>query len=158
MREAVVAIGGTFDRLHDGHKSLLLESFRLGERVIVGLTSDAYVKKAGKVGVDLYGERRRGLRRFLESEGLLGRAKIVKINDRFGPVVEDSAISCIVVTEETLETALEANRARAEKGMAPMKVHTIGMVMAIDRLPISSSRIRKGELDGHGDPVERKPE
>ncbi len=150
MREGVVAVGGTFDSLHDGHKALILEAFRLGERVVVGLTSDAYVKKVGKVGAARYGERRRGLMNYLESNGLADRAAVVKIGDRFGPTTEDAEISCIVVTEETRGTALEANRLRAKKGMNPMKIRIIDMVLAKDNGLISSSRIRRGEVDEHG--------
>jgi cytidyltransferase-like protein len=156
MREGVAAVGGTFDRLHDGHKALILEAFRLGERVVIGITSDAYVKKAGKVGVAPYGERRRGLLSFLESNDLSDRATLVKISDRFGPTAEDAEISCIVVTKETRETASKANRIRLKKGMNPMKTHIIDMVMARDNSPISSSRIRKGELDVHGNPLSQR--
>jgi pantetheine-phosphate adenylyltransferase len=150
MREAVAAVGGTFDRLHDGHKALILEAFRLGDKVIIGLTSDAYVKKAGKEGVARYLARRKRLMDFLVSNGLSHRAAVVEIADRFGPIVEDPAIACIVVTEETQEAAVEANRLRAKKGLIQMDIHSIGMVTAKDGLPISSSRIRTGELDEHG--------
>jgi pantetheine-phosphate adenylyltransferase len=155
MRAAVAAVGGTFDRLHDGHKALILEAFRLGDKVIIGLTSDAYVKKAGKVGVASYQARRKRLMDFLVSSGLSDRAAVVKIADRFGPTVDDPAIACIVVTEETREAAVQANRLRAKKGLVPMKIHTIGMLVAKDSLPISSSRIRKGEVDEHGNRLSR---
>ncbi len=153
MREGATAVGGTFDRLHDGHKALLHEAFRRGKKVIVGLTSDSYVQKEGKVGVAPYARRRRELLSFLEAEGLVGRAKIVEITDRFGPILEDAGITDIVVTGETCETALEANRLREKKGMAPMKIHMVEMVLAKDKCPISSSRIRQGELDRQGKQV-----
>lgn len=158
MREEVVAVGGTFDRLHDGHRALIVEAFRLGHRVIIGITSDSYVKKSGKSGVAGYGERRKGVLSFLKSSGLVDRSVLVKINDRFGPIVDDASITCIVATEETRDTAVEANMLRARKGIAPMKIHTICMVLAKDNLPISSSRIRKGELDEHGNPLSQAPD
>jgi cytidyltransferase-like protein len=156
MSAMVVAIGGTFDQLHDGHKALILEAFRLGERVVIGLTSDTYVKKEGKVGVARYGERRRRLLSYLKSNSLANRATLVKIDDRFGPTIQNAEISCIVVTEATREAALEANQLRAKNGMKPMKIHTIDLVLARDNHPISSSRIRKGEINEHGSPQSQR--
>ena len=44
-RFKTVATGGTFDILHEGHYALLSRSFQLGERVIIGITSDKYALK-----------------------------------------------------------------------------------------------------------------
>ncbi|MEM2081946.1 MAG: adenylyltransferase/cytidyltransferase family protein, partial [Candidatus Bathyarchaeia archaeon] len=32
-----VAVGGTFDELHKGHKALLMKAFEIGTRVLIGL-------------------------------------------------------------------------------------------------------------------------
>lgn len=74
----------------------------------------------------------------------------MKIEDRFGPTTEDQAISSIVVTKETYGTAVEANQLRVARGTKPMKIRVVDMVLAKDKLPISSSRIRGGEIDEHG--------
>lgn len=150
MKKGVAAVGGTFDLLHDGHRALLLEAFRIEDRVIVGLTSDPFARASGKTRVATYRERRDRLLKFLASQGLAKRARIVKIEDRFGPTAGDHAISSIVVTAETRGTAEEANRLRAAKGIGPMRIHVIDKVIAEDGLPISASRIRSGELDEHG--------
>ena len=41
----IAATGGTFDYLHAGHKEFLKNIFNHAEKVVVGLTSDAYVQK-----------------------------------------------------------------------------------------------------------------
>ena len=40
----VTLVGGTFNSFHRGHEKLLRAAYRTGERVIIGVTSDAYVK------------------------------------------------------------------------------------------------------------------
>ena len=37
-----VAVGGTFDKFHDGHKKLLSTAFEIGDKVEIGVTSDAF--------------------------------------------------------------------------------------------------------------------
>jgi cytidyltransferase-like protein len=41
----LIAIAGTFDRLHKGHRFFISQAFNLGKKVIIGLTSDEYVEK-----------------------------------------------------------------------------------------------------------------
>ncbi len=150
MDRGVVAVGGTFDRLHEGHRAILLEAFHLGDKVIIGVTSDRFVEESGKSGVAPYGKRRLSLLRFLRSQGLAAKTTIVKLEDPFGPITTEPEITCIVVTKATAENAKEANRRRALAGLRPMRICIVEMVLARDRLPISSSRIRAGEIDQHG--------
>src|SRR5438132_5532905 len=39
----LVALGGTFDLLHAGHRHLLSEAFKLGDTVLIGVTRDQLV-------------------------------------------------------------------------------------------------------------------
>ncbi|HPM27160.1 MAG TPA: adenylyltransferase/cytidyltransferase family protein, partial [Methanothrix sp.] len=47
---ARVAVGGTFDPIHDGHIALLRRAFELGRggEVIIGLTSDEMARASRK--------------------------------------------------------------------------------------------------------------
>ena len=37
-----VAVGGTFDKFHYGHRSLIAKAFEIGENVEIGVTSNVF--------------------------------------------------------------------------------------------------------------------
>ena len=76
--------------------------------------------------------------------------QIQELNDPYGTTITDSSIDAIVVSEETEPTAFKINEIRKERGMKPIDIITIRMVLADDGKPISSTRIRKGEIDKKG--------
>jgi pantetheine-phosphate adenylyltransferase len=146
-----VAVGGTFDELHRGHKILLLKSFEIGERVLIGLCSDEFVKKLEKPHLTApYEERLKELKNFLVSLGVAERAEVIPLNNPFGPTVTDTCIEALVVSEETKSTASRINEQRAKKELNPLAIVTINMVPSEDCSPISTTRIRRGEIDREG--------
>jgi pantetheine-phosphate adenylyltransferase len=44
----VVATGGTFDEIHTGHVMLLAKAFEVGNKVIIGISSDEFALKEVK--------------------------------------------------------------------------------------------------------------
>jgi pantetheine-phosphate adenylyltransferase len=144
-------MGGTFDVLHRGHRKLLKEAFSVGRKVMIGVTSDAFVRRLHKPHkVDPYVDRKRDLERLLSRWRLISRAQIVPLDDRFGPTVSSSTIRALIVSKRTIETAHEINRIRRKKGLKPLDVIPIDLIMADDRRPISSTRIRRGRIDREG--------
>jgi pantetheine-phosphate adenylyltransferase len=149
--ERVVALGGTFDHLHRGHKSLIRKALQLGDRIIIGLSSDEYLSRWRKGhSVNSYEKRLEKLKSFLSELNVLNRVTIVPLDDPFGPSVSDSAISVLVVTTDTLKRALEINKIRISKGLPPLQIYVCDFVLADDGKPISSTRIRKGMIDEEG--------
>ena len=145
-----VATGGTFDHLHKGHAALLARSFNLGDTVIIGVTSDAFASKRGKSPDQPFAERADNLERFLRS-GFPGRKYIIaKLDDYFGPGIASAEVGAIVVTRETASRVPLANELRRAKGYPPLEVEIVDYVLADDGKPISSTRIRKGEIDPEG--------
>ena len=66
-----VAVGGTFDELHRGHKALLDMAFEVGDKVVIGLSSDTFVSKMGKPHKTAsYDERLKELLTFLADSDL----------------------------------------------------------------------------------------
>ena len=146
-----VAVGGTFDEFHKGHQALLKKAFEVGNRVLIGLCSDDFVKKLRKPhNIASYEKRLEELKRFLRKRGVLERAEIFPLNDPYGVTVSRNRIDAIVVSKETEPRAHEINKTRKAEGMPPLKIAVIGMILSEDYFPISSTRIWLGEIDREG--------
>ncbi len=143
-----VALGGTFDPIHDGHAVLLGKAFEVAEEVLIGLASDEMA--AHKEGtIKPFPERKRNLERYLKDRGWT-RYRIEEIHQRFGPADRIEDLQGIVVSPETGETAFDLNEGRKKRGLAPLEILKVAYLPAEDGLPVSSTRIRKGEMDGAG--------
>jgi cytidyltransferase-like protein len=150
-RYRLVAMGGTFDVLHRGHRKLLRQAFAIGRKVMIGITSDNFARYLHKPHkVDPYAKRKGDLERLLSRWGVLSRAKIVPLMDRYGPTVRVSTIQALVVSRRTLRTAYEINGRRKARGLKPLDIDPIDLILADDRRPISSTRIRRGRIDREG--------
>ena len=146
-----VAVGGTFDELHKGHKILLTKAFEVGETVLIGLCTDEFVKKMGKPHVTApYEVRLKELQAFLKKSSLNGKAEIIPLNDPYGNTLRDKCIEALVVSEETEKIAIKINQKRSEVQLPPLTIVTISMVPAENYKPISTTRIRQGEMDREG--------
>lgn len=146
-----VAVGGTFDELHRGHKALLNKAFEIGEKVVVGLSSDEFVLKMGKAHKTAsYAERLKDLEVFLKKSGLAKKSEIVPLNDPYGLTISGKSLDALVVSKETESIADKINKIRAQAGLAPLKIVAVHMVLAENSSPISTTRIRKGEIDRNG--------
>jgi pantetheine-phosphate adenylyltransferase len=151
-----VAVGGTFDEFHKGHKVLLVKAFEIGEHVLIGLCTDEFVEKMGKPHTTAsYEARLKELRAFLKALGLSDKPEIVPLNDPYGVTVIDTCIQALVVSEETEKTALKINQKRNEAQLLPLTIVTISMVPAENCKPISTTRIREGEIDREGHLLKR---
>jgi len=146
-----VAVGGTFDELHRGHKALINKAFEIGERVVIGLSSDAFVSKMSKPHkTATYDERRSELEVFLIDSGLVRRFEIVPLNDPYGQTMSLDGLEALVVSQETQRTAVKINEKRQRAGLPLLEIITVDMIPAENLAPISTTRIRRGEIDRNG--------
>ncbi len=146
-----VAVGGTFDELHKGHRRLLAKAFEIGEIVLIGLCTDDFVRKMGKPHITApYEVRLRELQDFMKKSKLNAKTEIIPLNDPYGNTLTDKCIEALVVSEETEKIALKINQKRSQRQLPPLKIITINMVPAENYIPISTTRIREGEIDREG--------
>ena len=146
-----VAVGGTFDELHSGHKALLSRAFEVGEKVVIGLTSDEFVAQISKPHKTAsYDERRQSLEAYLTQKGLIGCAQIVPLIDSYGLMLSNSDIVALIVSEETQKIGQIINQKRGALGYRSIELVVVDMVPAQNHHPISTTRIRSGEIDHTG--------
>ncbi len=79
----------------------------------------------------------------------IDRATIKPIKDKYGPSIRGE-FDAIVISPETKPTAEEINDKRRQNMKKPLKIVQIPFVLANDGAHISSSRIRKKEIDENG--------
>jgi pantetheine-phosphate adenylyltransferase len=140
-----VAVGGTFDKFHDGHKKLLSTAFELGDQIEIGVTSDAFGGLKGDI--DSCKERMGNLKLFFDDKS---NFNVVPLEDPFGTTIFEEDFDAIVVSQETEPNAEKINDIRLSKGMNALDIVVVSFVLAEDGNPISSTRIRRGEINKNG--------
>lgn len=141
-----VAVAGTFDVLHDGHKALLDRAFSFGEHVAIGLTSDRMASEGRSVHVP-YHLRRKALEEHLAE---FRDYEVFEIDDMYGPDGIMDRVSTLVVSEETLPNGRILNDRRVSRGLEPMELAVVPLVMADDGRKISARAILGGEYGRSG--------
>jgi pantetheine-phosphate adenylyltransferase len=145
-------LGGTFDHLHAGHEALLAAAFRAGRSVSIGVTTDRYLAEHPKPGRDRlqpYATRARALRRWLGRHYPRRRWRAVPLENRFGRSVEPG-VDVLVVSVDTLDGGRAVNAERQRLGRPTVPFVVVPVVLADDLGPVSSRRIRAGEIDARG--------
>jgi pantetheine-phosphate adenylyltransferase len=140
-----VVIGGTFDIIHKGHDALFDKAFAEGDHVIIGLTSDAFVKRCKEHWhkIKSVEERLQNLRTHLGER--MVRCEIVIIDDAFGVAHKRPDIDAIVVSEETRNNAEKINQERCMNKLQELEIIVIPMVRDEGGKILSSNRIRNSE-------------
>ncbi|KAJ2081586.1 hypothetical protein GGI09_007598 [Coemansia sp. S100] len=146
---AHVAVGGTFDHLHVGHKILLTATaLAATKRIVCGISAEALLEnKQHKEYLESYRTRELNVLLFLRKIRKNIIVELVPIVDRYGPTITDSTIGALVVSQETLPGSDALNVRREELGMPPMHLLPIDLVAVSGQttendLKISSTAIR----------------
>uniref|UniRef100_A0A3Q2QK84 Bifunctional coenzyme A synthase n=1 Tax=Fundulus heteroclitus TaxID=8078 RepID=A0A3Q2QK84_FUNHE len=143
-----VVVGGTFDRLHGAHKTLLSVSCLLANRrFVIGVCDQAMLKKKVlKELIEPYSVRVQRLREFLQDTKPSLQVEIVPLEDPFGVSIVDPLLKCIVVSEETRKGGEAVNKKRIEKGLPLLVLHEIQLLKDAHRDEIEEEKISSSSL------------
>ncbi|KAF0528297.1 Nucleotidylyl transferase [Gigaspora margarita] len=149
-----VAVGGTFDHLHAGHKILLtLTAWISGKRLICGVTDDCMLKnKKFKEYIEPINTRIANVSKFLNAihQNLL--YEIVPIYDAYGPTITDPDIHALVVSKETVSGADLVNDERQKRSFGILEIFVIEVISStnpsleeveLKKLKLSSTYLRE---------------
>lgn len=149
MKFKHIVCGGTFDRLHTGHKKLLEACMKQGERVTIGITDRAMTRhKPYAHTIQSHTTRYNAVKKFTSMYNT--PTSILKISDIYGSTLKDTSIDAIYVTRDTLHAANSINDKRTQLGMKPLSIIIIPFVFDKDGIKISSERIRGGQISRGG--------
>jgi inosine/xanthosine triphosphatase len=142
----ISAVAGTFNVIHDGHKALLERAFEVGDNVLIGLTSDrmAQEQRPNAVSFEL---RKKALERYLYARD---NYAIFEIDDIYGPNEIMDTVDILVVSEETLDNGMKVNEYRIRRGLDPLDISVVPLVLSDDGKKISASSILDGRYGRSG--------
>ncbi len=138
-------VGGTFDHLHEGHKSLLTIAASLGDFLFIGLTTDVMLdKKAFRNYIESFEERKSSIMNFLEMDLCLNKNEylITALSDSFGNTIFSPELQALVSSTETYATCLKINRLRIKRGFTPLIIITVPEILNSYGKKLSSTDIR----------------
>jgi cytidyltransferase-like protein len=119
-----VALGGTFDQLHNGHRKLLTLAMGCCTRQLtIGISSDEMLKeKKNRHLISSYRHRSLVVESFVRFVKPALHLEITALSDAFGPTITDASIDAIVVSSETIKGALKINEIRQSRQIKPLSV------------------------------------
>lgn len=146
-----VCVGGTFNRFHKGHETLLdtaIQSAGPNGFLFIGIAYGSLTNR--KPHLQSFEKRRERILTYIQQKKTMLPVIVIEpITTVEGPTITVD-FDAIVVSEETKHTAECINEKRKQSKLTPMKIITIPLILAEDNEKISSTRIIDNIIDEQG--------
>lgn len=144
-------VGGVFDHLHLGHKSLIQTAFQFANKVHLTIMGDQWIKEREKEyfnDIESFTERLKSLKEFLDEFDLSQRSKLKEISDPFNYALQGRSarkLDVLVVSKEKgpKKRAQHLNKLRGEKNLPPLTLLKIPLLRSSSGDVFSSTEIRR---------------
>lgn len=138
-----VVLGGTFDRLHCGHKLMLGTAALIAdELIVIGLNISIKKKELSEI-IEPYSVRETKIREFIRSVNPFISVHIEPLHDIFGPSVAYNDLDALIVSEETHQGGELVNKERQARSMSTLDIVTIPVITNHSGIKISSTDLRR---------------
>ena len=118
---------------------------------MIGVTGDLLVETLHKKHqVRPFSSRVHDLGQFLKTQRWSTRARVTALREPYGPAARRKKLQALIVTKSTLASGRRLNRLRRQSGLLPLDLFVVDLLKAADGKPISTTRIRNGEIDFQG--------
>mmetsp|Transcript_4597 Transcript_4597/g.29153 ORF Transcript_4597/g.29153 Transcript_4597/m.29153 type:complete len:313 (-) Transcript_4597:1517-2455(-) len=142
-----VAVGGTFDRMHAGHRVLLaVAAVCCTTELYVGITSDGLLaNKEDKDMIRPYDSREATVREYLKNVNPSLVVTTGALSDPKEPTAASlvESMQALVVSEETVVGGHAINEDRKRRGFSPLKLIVIKLLFGKTREKLSSTALRQ---------------
>lgn len=146
-----VALGGTFDHFHIGHRAFFEFAFQHAEHIVVGVTLPKLVEhKKYAQTIESYELRVQTLQQYFRKQKYKGRFTIIPLSNVYGSTVTDPTIEALIVTPMTEKGSVVINAKRNQQGLQALPIHICEMIRDENDAYVSSTRIREGNIDREG--------
>ncbi|KAK6620426.1 hypothetical protein RUM44_006827 [Polyplax serrata] len=122
-----VVLGGTFDKLHNGHKILLTEALLRCKKL-----SDLIEPPEKRINE---------VEEFIKSVDPTLTCEVLLISDLYGPTKSDPNLNMIVVSSETYKGALKINELRKEMKLNELDIHVVELAQDCSNNEIEESKV-----------------
>lgn len=147
-----VAVGGTWDHLHWGHKLMLtLATYTAKSTVVVGVTdAKLLTNKKHAEALEDYNSRAENVVKFIRYLKPDIRVEVYSMDDIYGPTITLEGIEALVVSAETSQGGLQVNKKRKEMNWPALEILEAGLIPGHGETKLSSTDLRKEQLEKQG--------
>ena len=144
-----IGVGGTFDHFHAGHEHFLRFAAKLAHQVVIGVTDPKLTKKKELAYlVESYSVRKNSVFNFCKINNL--NCLITKLDNEYGPTLDNSKIHALCVSEGTVPGAKKINQLRLKMRLHDLEVFVCPWFKTQNQTPLSSTAIRTGTTNRQG--------
>lgn len=138
-----VAVGGTFDYLHVGHKLLLSQAFLISNGIVECGVCDGELLKRKE-----FMEYLQSVEKRKDNVVVFGKMfnpgidmHVTVITDPYGPTIVERDIDAIVVSRETVGGAEGINVIRAQRNLPLLDIVVVDIISAFESMGATDSKI-----------------